>query len=62
MEDNRFLKKSQNFIIGGFCVEYSRGKIHIRMKIPFAGMAFYQPYKGKHDLYFKIDTVEPDNS
>ena len=62
MEDNRFLKKSQNFIIGGFCIGYSRGRIHIRMKIPFAGMAFYQPYKGKHDLYFKIDTVEPDNS
>ena len=62
MDDNCFRNQKKVLNIGDFSVVCFQLIENLRMKIPFAGMAFYQPYKGKHDLYFKIDTVEPDNS
>lgn len=62
MEDNRILRLPKYFEIGDCKISFCKKKSEIRMKIPYAGMAFYQP-SGKHaDFRFLIDDRAKDNS
>lgn len=62
MEDNRVLGRAKRLTIGDFDLELQKRGSHIRMEIPFSGMAFYHPEQRRADLRLIVDQVEPDSS
>ena len=64
MENNKFSKTSKTLVIGDFDILFSRACSNVcnDAKIPYSGMAFYQPKGFSVDFQFKISDVEPDDS